>query len=165
MNEFADYRFCSTWDGDGEIYNQENKIIWRFKMTGLKQHPAEVGIVPPPSFALNDADGKELVTISREKRLPLARYVVTENGSRCCTIWQRSIWFTKYEFEFDNKLHWKFYMPMFSVSGKVISETGAVIRVQARTRREWYVRFDAEIESTPMIAALTFVVRNKLQRS
>ena len=165
MNEFVDYRFCSTWDGDGEIYSQENKVVWRFKMTELKQHPAEAGMVRPPIFILYDAEGKELAAISREKRLPMAQFAVTQNGSRCCTIWQRSIWFTKYEFGFDNKSNWNLYMPMFSVSGKVVSETGAVIRVQARTRREWYVRFDAGTESPPMIAALTFVVRNKLQRT
>ena len=163
MNEFADFRFCSTWDGDGEIYSQENKVVWRFKMTGLKQHPAEAGMVRPPIFVLCDADGKELAAISREKRLPLARFAVTQNGSQCCTIWQRSIWFTKYEFELNNKSNWKLYMPMFSVSGKVVSESGAVIRIQARTRREWYVRFGLGVESPLMIAALAFVVRNKLQ--
>jgi len=163
MNEFGDYRVCSTWDGDGEIYNQENKIVWRFKTTGLKQHPVEAGMIRPPTFILYDAGGEELAAISREKRLPLAQFVVTQNGSKCGTIWQRSIWFTKYELGFDDKSNWKLYMPMFSVSGKAVSETGAVIRVQARTRREWYVRFDSGVEQQPMIAALTFVVRNKLQ--
>lgn len=163
MNEFVDYRFCSTWDGDGEIYSLEKKVIWRFRMTGLKQHPAEAGMVRPPIFILCDADGNELAAINRERRLPLARFVVTENGSRRCTIWQRSIWFTKYEFGFDYKSNWKLYMPMFSVSGKVVSETGAIIRVQARTRREWYMKIGLGVESPPMMAALTFVVRNKLQ--
>jgi hypothetical protein len=164
MSEFADYRFCSTWDGDGEIYNQENKVVWRFKMTGLKQS-VEVGMARPPVFVLCDADGNELAAISRERRLPLTRFVVAQNGSRCGTIWQRSIWFTKYEFEFTNRSKWMLYMPMFSVSGNVVAETGAVIWVQARTRREWYVRFDLGADSLPMIAALTFVVRNKLQRT
>jgi hypothetical protein len=163
MNEFADYCFCSTWDGDGEIHNQEGKIVWRFQTTGLKQRLIKSGIGQSPVFAFLDATGQELATIYRERRLPLARFVVVKNDLRLCMIWQRSIWFTKYEFEFDNKSKWKLCLPMFSVSGKAISESGAEILVRARTRRQWFARISAGLDSPSMMAALAFVIRKKLQ--
>jgi uncharacterized protein YxjI len=165
VNEFSDYCFCSTWDGDGEIYNRENKVVWRFKTTDLRESMASTDEIRSPVFAFEDADGRELVAIARERRFPLGRFVVAAKGLRLCTIRQRSIWFTKYELEFDSKRKWKLSMPMFSVRGKAISDDAEDILVQARTRRQWFVRIGKGIDTVPMMAALTYIIRKKLQRT
>ena len=154
MNESADYCFCSTWDGDGEIYNQENKIVWRFQTTRVTR---------PSIFSFCDADGKELASIRREKWLPMARFALVQDDVRLGTIWQRSVWRTKYEFEFEGKSKWNLWMPLFSVSGKATNVRGAEILVRARTRRQWFIRIGAGCEFPPLLAALAFVVRKKLQ--
>ena len=101
MSEFADYCCCSNWDGNGEILNRENEVVWRFQTTGLKRRPSECGRLLV--FSFRDASGNELATINLDKRLPLAQFSVVEEGLRVCKIWQRSILFTKYEFVFENK--------------------------------------------------------------
>jgi len=163
MNEFKDYCFCSNWDGDGEIYNRDSKIVWRFKTTGLKNRPAKSGAVRSPIFAVCDASGQELLTIYREKMLPSARFKIVENGLPICDISQGSIFFTKYEFEFKDGSKWNLHLPMFSVSGKCVSQNGAEILVQARTRRQWYVRIGDGFDNPPMMTALAFIIRKKLQ--
>jgi hypothetical protein len=163
MNEFADYCFCSNWDGDGEIYNQENKIVWRFQKPGLEHCPKESLAVTTPVFIFNHANGKELLRINRERKLPLARFVVIEHDMPRCTIRQQSIWFTKYEFEFGHNSKWKLYLLMFNIFGKAVSESGAEILVRARSRRQWFVRMVAGSESPSMMAALAFIIRKKLQ--
>lgn len=153
MNEFTDYCFHSSWDGDGEVFNGDNKIVWLFHTTGLNS---------PTVFAFRDKDGKDLATIKRERRFPLARFAVIQDNSPSGAIWQRTIWFTKYEFRFD-KSEWNLHMPMFSVSGRVTNRQGATILISARTRRLWFVRIDTGLDIPPMMAALTFVIRKKLQ--
>ena len=86
MSEVKDYCFCSNWDGDGEIYNRDGEVVWRFRTTGLKRRPAEPGLFRSPVFAVSNAGGQELLTISRERMLPLARFRMVENGLPVCTI-------------------------------------------------------------------------------
>ena len=156
MKEFADYCycFCSTWDGDGEIYNQEGKIVWRFQTTQL---------IPPSIFSFRDANGNEMASIRREKRLPMARFVVVRDDVCLGTIWQQSIWRTKYRFEFEDNSKWNLRMPMFSVFARAANESGDEILIRARTRRQWFVSIGVGLESVPILAVLAFVVCKKLQ--
>jgi uncharacterized protein YxjI len=163
MSEVKDYCFCSNWDGDGEIYNRDGEVVWRFRTTGLKRRPAEPGLFRSPVFAVSNAGGQELLTISRERMLPLARFRMVENGLPVCTIRQRSILFTKYALEFDNGSRWNLHLPMFTVFIKGVSETGAEVLVRVRSRRQWYVRIGAGFDSLPMMGALAFIIRKKEQ--
>ena len=163
MSEVKDYCFCSNWDGDGEIYNRDGEVVWRFRTTGLKRRPAEPGLFRSPVFAVSNAGGQGLLTISRERMLPLARFRMVENGLPVCTLRQRSILFTKYALEFDNGSRWNLHLPMFTVFIKGVSETGAEVLVRVRSRRQWYVRIGAGFDSLPMMGALAFIIRKKEQ--
>lgn len=163
MSEHEDYCFQSTFDGDGEIYDRANEIVWRFKSKGLKRRPANQGMFRSPVFAVYDAGERELLTINRDRMLPLARFIVVENGLPVCTIRQRSILFTKYTLEFDGGSRWNIHMPMFTVFFRGVSETGAKVLVRVRTRREWYVRISAGFDNLFMMASLAFIIRKKVQ--
>ena len=163
MSEPKDYCFCSDWDGDGEIYNRDNKIIWKFQSTALKESPDKSGVFQLPVFSFRDAEGKELLAIYREKRFPMAQFNIIESGLTVCTISQRSLFFTKYEFNFHGGLKWNLHLPMFSVFGKSVSESGGEILVRIHTRRQWFVR--AEFDNPPMMAALAYIIRKKVQRT
>jgi uncharacterized protein YxjI len=163
-NEYKDYCFCSNFDGDGEIYSRDNKIVWRFQTTGLKQRSTKSKSFNKfPIFIFCDSDGKELLAIYREKRLPFARFKIVEKDLPVCTISQRSIFFTKYDFEFSNGLKWNLYLPMFSVFGKGASENGNEILVRVRARRQWFVRIATGFDNPPMMAALAYIIRKKEQ--
>jgi len=163
-SEYTDYCFCSNFDGDGEIYDRDNKIVWRFQTTGLKQRSAiSKSLNKFPVFSLCDPGGKEMLAIYREKRLPLARFKIVEKDLPVCAISQRSIFFTKYDFECNNGLKWNLYMPMFSVFGKGASGNDAKIIVRARTRKQWYVRISSGFDSPQTMTALAFITRKKLQ--
>lgn len=165
MDELKDYCICSNWDGDGDIYNRDGEVVWRFRTTGLKRRPAELGSVRSPVFAVYSTGGQELLTISRERRFPLARFRMIENGLPACTIRQRSMLFTKDSLEFDNGSRWKLYIPLFNFSMlfKGVSETGAEVLVRVHNRQQWYVRIGAGLDSLPMMASLAFIVRKNLQ--
>jgi hypothetical protein len=163
MSEFADYYFCSTWDGDGEILDRENKIVWRFQTTGLGSRPTDSRTGRPPIFALRDAVGRELFTVLRERRFPLAQFAVVGDDECVCVVRQCNPVFTRYEFEFGDESKWHLHLPMFSVRGRAMSENGVEILVSARTRREWYMRFVVGYDSPALVAALVFVTRKKLQ--
>jgi hypothetical protein len=154
MNEFVDYCFCSTWDGDGEICNRSNKIVWRFQTTGLRQ---------PSVFSFRDGEGKELVSIRREKWLPMAQFATLVNDVRSGTVAQRTIWRTKYELEFESNLKWSLEMPLFSISCKAIGTNGEQILFGVQTRRQWFARMKTGLEHPALMAALAFVVRKRLQ--
>jgi len=161
VNEFADYCFCSDWDGNGEIYNRDGKVVWRFRSTGLGCRAADSGN-GSPLFVFSGADGKELAVIRREKRLPLARFAVFENDSRTCTIWQRTLTFSKYELEFK-KAKWTLRMPMFSVFMRATANDGSEILFRVHSRRQWFMRMPAGSDETSMMTALAYVARKKLQ--
>lgn len=154
MKRFAIYRFCSTWDGDGEISNQTDEVVWRFQTKPEANSPVD--------FVLSDATGK-LVTITRERSFPFAKFAVIRDELRLGTISQRNIWFTRYEFKFGHTAIWNVYLPMFSVSGKAISGIAPEICLNIQSRREWFARISVGIDNPPMMAALAYTVRKKLQ--
>ena len=49
------------------------------------------GLFRLADFVVYDTAGEELFRVKRERRLPMARFVVVESGSPVCTIRQRSI--------------------------------------------------------------------------
>lgn len=165
MSELRDYCFCSTWDGDGEIYNREGAIVWRFLTTGVRDHAVAVEPQLPSVFAFYDEGKRELLTIRRERRFPMARFKIIENGLLAGTIRQESPVFTRYALEFPNGSNWKLYLPMFSVSIRGVSDAGGEILARFRMRRQWYVRLGAGMDTPPMMAALAYIIRKKLQRT
>jgi len=163
MNDFADYCFSSDWDGNGEVHNREGKVIWRFRSTGLAQCNAN-SATAYPLFVFSGADGSESAVVKREKRFPLARFVVFENGARVCTIWQRTLTFSRYELEFE-KAKWTLCMPMFSIRMQATSEAGSEILIRVHSRKQWFARIPNGHNEPSIMTALTYVIRKKLQRT
>lgn len=162
-NDYKDYCVCSDWDGDGEIYNRDNKIVWKFQSNRLKQF--STGLFRSPVFAFRNDDSGDLSVIYRKKRWPMAEFVVVEKNLPVCTIFQRSIFFTRYDFEFGGGFNWSLYMPMFSVRGKGVSREGKEVLIRVATRKRWFIRISTGLDSPAMMAALAFITRKKLQRT
>ena len=162
-NDYKDYCVCSDWDGDGEIFNGDNKVKWRFQSTNADKYSTK--LFRSPVFVFRNSDGKELSVIYCKRRLPLAQFVVVEKDLPVCTINQRSVFFTRYEFEFVGGIRWNLYMPMFSVRGKGTSNEGKEIFTGARSRRQWFIRISSSFDSSAMMAALAYITRKKLQRT
>ena len=161
MNDYKDYCVRSDWDGNGEIYNRDDKVVWKFQSTKLKEFASR--LFRSPVFVFRDSAGKEMAVIYRKRRFPLAQFVVVENDSPVCTISQHSIFFTKYRFEFCGGLKWNLYMPMFSVRGKGTSNKGKEIFTYAPSRCQWFVRISSGFDSLAMMGALAYITRKKEQ--
>jgi uncharacterized protein YxjI len=156
MSEFADYCFCPDWDGNGEIYNREGEVVWRFRSAGSNWNE---GV---PLFVFSGTDGKELALVRREKRFPLARFAVFENAVRTCTIWQRTLTLSRYDLAFENA-KWTLRMPMFSVRMRATSADGSEILIRVQSRKQWFVRLPMGKAEPSLLTALAYVTRKKLQ--
>ena len=165
IGECKDYCFHSNWDGDGEIYNSDGEVVWRFKSTGLKHGSAESKLHGTLVFAVYDNSQREWVTICRERRFPLGKFVVVENGLPICTIRQRDILFINYTLEFDRSQRWRIHMPIFTVFYHGTSDLGEIALIRFRTRQEWYVRITAGSDNLSIISSLAFIIRKKVQKT
>ena len=162
MSEARDYCFLSDFDGDGSIVNRANEVVWRFRTTGLKYRAAEQ-TSGSPVFAFCDPEERELLTIMRPRRLPLARFVLIEDGLPVGTIRQRSILFNRYTIESDSGWRCVLHMPLFTTSFRAATEVGAEVRIAVRTLREWYVRITEGFDSVHLMASLAFLTRKRIQ--
>jgi hypothetical protein len=160
-NDHKDYCICCDFDGNGQIYNPE-KIVWRFQLRASKPRSPKPKFLDPV-FIFCDSDGNELLTIHRLKLFLLARFKIVEKDLPIGTIRQRSILFTKYDFEINGGTKWNLYLPMFTVFGKGFSQDGKKVLIRIHSRKQWFVRFDSESNILPAMAALAFVTRKKIQ--
>jgi hypothetical protein len=160
-----DYGFSSDWDGNGEIYDVERQIVtWKCQFKNLRRRADEAGKQSKPVFALFDADGKESLAIHRDAGFFIApKYRILEKSSQVGSIFQRSILFTRYEFSFASGSKWKLYLPMFTVWGSGESADQGKLTFRFKTRRLWMIRLTTDFGYPPLMAALAFVTRKKLQ--
>jgi hypothetical protein len=114
-----------------------------------------------PDFSFSDASGQELLTVRCERRYPLTRFLMVENGLPVCTIRQRSILLNKYTLEFHSGSEWTFYIPLFSVHYKAISDGGAEVLVRLFRHDEWYLLFPPGLDSLHLVAALAFIHKER----
>lgn len=164
VSGFDEYCSQCTFDGNGEIYNRDSKILWRFKT----QHRHNRALFSCavfqflPDFAFYDVVGQKLLEIKCEQRYPLTRFVMLVNGMTVCTIRQQSILLkNKYTLEFNSGLKWNFHMPLFSVFYKGISETGAEIRVRLLRHDTWHVQIAPSLNNLHLIAGLALIHRER----
>jgi hypothetical protein len=162
--DYSDYCFHSSWDGDGQISDEENKPLWRYKSIGGNPfHSSVYGFFRLPVFVVQDLEGHELLAFKRIKRFPLSVFEVKEGNRLVGRIRQRSFLFTKYILEFETGLRCTFHMPFFTVWFRGVSETGGHILVRLRQHRAWLVRLDSNINSLYLVAALAFIHRERLR--
>lgn len=160
--EAGKYCFKCSYEGNGEIYNSNGEILWRFKTLHKRPH-YPYGFFRLPDFVIYDKTDKEIFRIKLEHKLALAQFVMLENGLPICTINQRSILRNKLTLNFANGQKWIFRMPLFTVRFGGLSETGEKILVGVRTHNIWYVSIDANIDSPQLVAALAFIHRERLR--
>ncbi|EEF60711.1 hypothetical protein [Pedosphaera parvula] len=160
--EDGKYCFRCSYEGDGEIYNSNGEIIWRFKTLHARPH-YPYGFFRLPDFVVHDNAGKELFRIKLERKWALAEFEMLENGLPVSTIRQRSILRNKFTLDFVNGHKWVFRMPLFTVSFGGLSETGEAIRVRLHSHNVWYVLIDPKADNPQLVVALAFIHRERLR--
>ena len=157
------YGFRCNTHGNGEIYNRDSKMLWRFKTHHQNKFQAFSGFffLLLPDFVFFDASEKELLTIKCERSYPFTRFVMFENDSPICTIQQTSIFQNKYIIEFDGGYKWRFHLPMFTAFYKGISAAGAELHVRVQTHHTWYVQIPCNLDDFRLVAALALIHRER----
>jgi uncharacterized protein YxjI len=163
VTEVHEYGFLCTFDGNGEIYNRDNKMLWRFKTIFRNSRPVFPCSVFRllPDFILYDTDSQELLTIRCEQGYPLPRFVMIDNDSSVCTIKQMSILQNKYIIEFNSGYKWTFKIPLFTVFYKGVSESGVEVQVRMQRHDTWHVQIPSNIDNLRLVAAFAFLHREQ----
>ena len=163
------YCFNSSWEGDGQICDDENKPLWRYKSVGGNIFRSSVyGFFRLPPFAVHDLEGHELLMFTRTRRFPSSVFDVKEGNRVVGTIRKQSplsLLSTKYSLEFDGGLRCTFYMPRGTVWFHGKTETGGRILVRLWQHRVWPVLLDSSIDDFHLVAASAFIHRERLRSS
>ncbi|MEI6195696.1 MAG: hypothetical protein WCS42_15355 [Verrucomicrobiota bacterium] len=160
--ETGKYGFKCSYEGNGEIYDSNGEILWRFKTLHERPH-YPYGLFRLPDFVVYDKFDKELFRIKLKRKLSLGQFVMLENGRSVCTINQRSFLRNKFTLNFSSGQKWVFRMPLFTVNFGGLSDTGEKIRVRVRTHNIWYVLIDTKADSAQLAVALAFIHRERLR--
>lgn len=163
-DDYKKYRFDSSWEGDGQIIDGEERPLWRYKSVGGNIfRSTSYGFFWLPPFVVEDLEGRELLAFTRTKRFPFSVFEVKEGDHVVGTIRQQSLLFTKYLLEFESGLRCVFYLPPFTVLFHGIADTGERILVQRWHHQVWLVGIDSSIDSFPLVAAIVFIHRERLR--
>jgi len=158
------YGFQCTYEGSGAIYEADKKEpLWQFAGQEGRRERYPYGFFRLPDFVVYDPDKRERFRCKRVRRLPRARFVMTENGQPICTISQRSILLNRYRLDFASGERWTFHMPMFTIYFKGWSETGGKVFVRIETHNTWFLQIDEGRDSPQLLAALAFIHRERLR--
>ena len=158
-----EYGLICTFDGNGGIYNIDNKILWYFKTLYRNSH----SIFPCsafellPDFVLYNTFGQELLTIKCERRYPLPKFVMIVNNTPFCTIQQLSLLQKEYIIIFNSGYTWTFKIPLFTVFYKCISKSGEEIRVRMMRHDTWHVQIPSKVDNLYLVATLAFLHREQ----
>jgi len=167
--EGRQYSFQCDYEGNGEIYNRDGELLWTFKTEHRRRLSRTFVRIPAyglfrlADFVVRDKAQKEWLRIKRERRLPMAKFVMLENGSRVCTIKQRSMLLNRYELDFASGSKWNFSMPLFSVFFSAMSDDGTRVRVRLWSHNVWYALLNPGLENPHLVAALAFIHRERLR--
>ena len=160
----VDYFFHCSYSGFGEIGDSTGKVLWRVAGQAEKNRRRyPYGWLRLPDFMVCDTAGRELFRIKRIRRLPPARFVMTENGRPVCTIRQQRVLLNRYALAFDGGEMWTFHLPLFSVFFTGATPNGGQILVRLWSHNTWQVRISAGNDSPRLLAALAFIHRERLR--
>jgi len=70
-----DYRFDSSWEGDGQISDAVNKPLWRYKSVGRKSHSSLYGFFRLPVFVVKFGRAR-IACFHVNQTIPFAVYEV-----------------------------------------------------------------------------------------
>jgi hypothetical protein len=161
--ETNEYGFRCDFDGNGGIYNRDNKMLWRFSTPHKNSFLAfpRIFFHLLPDFVFYDTTDQELLIIRCERRYPLTRFVMVGNGLQICTIKQMSILQNKYIIEFNSGYRWTFHIPMFTVYYKGVAETGEEVHIRMQRQDTWYVQIPSNLDDLRLVAALALIHRER----
>ncbi len=166
-DNYKDFLFDSSWEGDGQVLDAENKPLWRYKSVGGNIFRSSAyGFFWLPPFVVEDLEGHELLTFNRTWRFPFSVFEVKEGNHMVGTIRKQSLLSllsTKYFIEFESGFRCTFYMPRFAVWFPGIAETGGRVLVRVWHHRVWFVRLDSSINAFHLVAAMAFIHRERLR--
>ncbi len=161
-------KYCikCSYEGNGEIYDSNGEVRWRFETQHFNSRPRyPYGLFRVPDFVVYARDGIEAFRIKFQKKWALAQFVMLENGSPVCTIRLRSPLRNKYTLMFENAQNWVFKMPLFTVRFRGHSDSGKDMQVRMRSHNGWYVLVDPSADNPQLVAALAFLHRERLRFS
>ena len=161
--EYKDYRFDSSWEGNGQISDEKSKPLWRYLSPGRFSNSSFYGFFRLPVFVVEDLEGHELLSFRRIKRFPFGVYQIKEGNRLIGAIRQGAFLFTKYHIEFESGLRCTFCLPLFTVWFRGKTETGERILVRLWGHRTWFVRLDPKINNFQLLAAIAFIHRERLR--
>lgn len=158
------YGFQCTYDGNGAIYQFGKKEpLWRFNGQEGRRVRYPYGLFRLPDFVVYDSEKRERFRVKRVRRLPMARFIMTEDGQPICTISQRSFLLNRYRLDFTSGEKWTFSMPLFTIRFKGWSEAGDKVFVRLETHNSWLLQIDEGRDSPQLMAALAFIHRERLR--
>lgn len=161
--EVHEYGFLCSFDGNGAIYNRDNKMLWQFKTVYLNnRHIFPFSFFQLlPDFVLYDGTGKAVLTIKCERRYPLTKFLIIEKNLTIGTIQQQSILKNKYIIDFHGGNTWTFRLPLFAVLYKADSESGAQVLVRLVRHDTWHLKVPIESDDWHLLAALAIIHRER----
>ena len=131
-------------------------------LRGLHRFTKAVSLLNSPPLTFSDADGVEVLTIRRERRLPLPRYIMRRGDTPVCTINQKNIIRSRYVLDFSAGETWDFRLPLFSIYRSGESSSGRKLQIQAHGHRDWAWRLEKGIGDDLLRAAVVFLHREKV---
>ena len=159
-----DYCLQCSYPGFGNVCDSEGRVFWQ--TAGQEERTRArypYGLFRLPDFVVSDSGKQELFRIKRIRRLPMARFVMTQKGVPVGTIIQKSLFLNRYALDFAGGEKWNFRMPLFTVFFKGVSEAGGKVLVRLWSHNVWYVRVDAGCDTPELLAALAFIHRERLR--
>ena len=148
------------WGGDGSVITHRDESCLNFKTD--HRFTKAVSLLNSPPLTFSDGDGVEVLTIRRERRLPLPRYIMRRGDTPVCTINQKNILRTRYVFDFSDGETWDFRLPLFSIDRSGESSSGKKLQIQSHGHRDWAWRLEKGIGDDLLKAAVVFLHREKV---
>jgi hypothetical protein len=161
---FKRYRFDSSWEGDGQVFDENDKLLWRHKSIGGNIFRSSVyGFFWLPPYAVQDMEGNELLRFERIKRIPRTAFEIREGNHVVGTIHKRSSLFTEYRLELESGLRCSFLVPPFTVWFHGIVDGGGRILIRLWHHRVWLAQLDSSINDFYLVAAIALIHRERLR--
>ena len=170
MVEVYAFRLTS-FDGNSEILTEADDAVPSWTLTTLPQRGL-LGFLDrlnrisfPPGCTIRRTDGTDTLVVTRQRRFPLPRFVMTRDGEIVAVLTQRSPLLNRYALEFPHGETWHFQMPLFHVLFHGISEAGREIQVREITKTLWVVRGESGALNSEVLCGLGFIQRERWRAS
>lgn len=155
--EGARYRFRNAGAGKGEIFNALGELVWRYAPP-----PGWLnffnGPLRGPDLVLRAPDGRERLSIHRERTFPQGRFeIVGNDGSTLGWIESMSILSAFYAARFETGVSWMIRLPAFTADFEGRSNGGAAARIHLESELVWDVLIDEGHDGPELLASLAFV--------